>query len=145
MRLLAKGKMGIYWDDMKIFLLLLKYTVNASYGSWVVCYCILLFSALCGNCIVICNPFVVSDTFSMQWFNLNPSLGRLFWVDLIKWVSNVRRPFIRENDFLKICRICTPFQDALAVKVLLGLLEGLWSNGGFNLMVSGYPHIFSAP
>jgi len=39
----------------------------------------------------------------------------------------------------------TPFQDTLAVKILLDLLKGLWSNGGFKLMGSGYPHIFSAP
>ena len=54
-------------------------------------------------------------------------------------------------DFHKICRICTSFQDALAVKVLLDLLDlldllnGLWNYGGFNLMGSGYPQIFSAP
>ena len=28
------------------------------------------------------------------------------------------------HDFHKICRVCTPFQDALAVKILLDLLEG---------------------
>jgi len=36
-------------------------------------------------------------------------------------------------DFHKICRVCTLFQDALAVKIWLDLLEELWSNGGFNL------------
>jgi len=49
------------------------------------------------------------------------------------------------HDFQKICRICTSFQDALAVKVSLDLLKGLWSYGGFNLTGSGYPQIFSAP
>jgi len=35
------------------------------------------------------------------------------------------------HDFHKICRVCTTFQDALAVKIWLDLLEGLWSYGGF--------------
>jgi len=37
------------------------------------------------------------------------------------------------RDFHKICKVCTPFQDALAVKIWLGLLDGLWSYGGFKL------------
>ena len=49
------------------------------------------------------------------------------------------------RDFHKICRVCTPFQDALALKTWLDLLEGLWSYGGFKLTGSGYPEIFSAP
>jgi len=49
------------------------------------------------------------------------------------------------RDFHKICRICTTFQDTLCVKILLDLLKGLWSYGGFKLRVSGYPQIFSAP
>ena len=49
------------------------------------------------------------------------------------------------HDFYKICRICTPFKESLAVKVSLDLLKGLWSYGGFNLTGSGYPQIFSAP
>jgi len=48
-------------------------------------------------------------------------------------------------DFHKICRICSPFQDALAVEILLDLLRGLWSYWGFKLTGSGYPQIFSAP
>ena len=48
-------------------------------------------------------------------------------------------------DFHKICRICTSFQDALAVKVSLNFLKGLWSYGHFNLTGSGCPQIFSAP
>ena len=43
------------------------------------------------------------------------------------------------HDVYKICRICTPFKDALAIKVTLDLLKGLWSYGGFNLTGSGYP------
>jgi len=48
-------------------------------------------------------------------------------------------------NFHKICGVCTPFQDALAVKILFDLLKGLWSYGGFKLTGSGYPQIFSAP
>jgi len=48
------------------------------------------------------------------------------------------------RDFHKICRVCTPFQDALAVKIWLDLVEGLWSYGGFKLRRSGYPQ-FSEP
>ena len=33
------------------------------------------------------------------------------------------------RDFHKLCRVCTPFQDALAVKISLDLLKGLWSYG----------------
>jgi len=48
-------------------------------------------------------------------------------------------------DFHKIGRIWSSFQDALAVKVSLNLLKGLWSYGRFNLTGCGYPQIFSAP
>jgi len=46
--------------------------------------------------------------------------------------------------FHKICRVYTPFQDALTVKTSLDLLKGLWSYGGFKLTGSCYPQIFSA-
>jgi len=49
------------------------------------------------------------------------------------------------RDFHKICRICSPFHDALAVKISLDLLKGLGSYGGFKLTGSGYLQIFSAP
>ena len=49
------------------------------------------------------------------------------------------------RDFHKICRVCTPFQDALDVKIWLDLLKGLWSHRGFKLRGSGFPQIFSAP
>jgi len=49
------------------------------------------------------------------------------------------------RNFHKICTVCTPFKDALAVKIWLDMLEGLWSYRGFNLRGSGYPQIFSAP
>jgi len=48
-------------------------------------------------------------------------------------------------DFHKICRVCTTSQDALAVKILLDSLKGLWSYGGFKLTGSDYSQIFSAP
>jgi len=47
------------------------------------------------------------------------------------------------RDFHKICRVCSPFQDALAVKISLDLIKGLWNYGGFKLTGSGYPQIFS--
>ena len=47
-------------------------------------------------------------------------------------------------DFHKICNVCTSFQDALAFKVLLDLLKGLWSYWGFNLTVLVTPK-FSVP
>jgi len=49
------------------------------------------------------------------------------------------------RDFHKMSRVCTPFQYALAVKISLDLLKGLWSYGGFNLMGCGYPQIIRAP
>ena len=49
------------------------------------------------------------------------------------------------RDFRKICRFCIPFQDALAVKMWLDLLKGLWSYGGFKFRGHGCPQIFSAP
>ena len=49
------------------------------------------------------------------------------------------------RNFHKICRVCTTFQDALGVKILLDLLKGLWSCGGFKLRGSGCPQTFSAP
>ena len=44
----------------------------------------------------------------------------------------------------KIWRVCTSFQDALAVKISLDLLNGLWSYGGFELRGLVAPK-FSAP
>jgi len=49
------------------------------------------------------------------------------------------------RDFHKICRVCTPFPDALGVKIWLDLLEGLWSYGGYKLRATGCPQIFSGP
>ena len=48
------------------------------------------------------------------------------------------------HDFNKICSVCTSFLDALGVKISMDLLKGLWSYGGFKLMCSGYPQIFTA-
>ena len=47
--------------------------------------------------------------------------------------------------FHKIYSMCTPFHDALAVKISLDLLKRLWSYGGFKLTGPGSPEIFSAP
>ena len=33
------------------------------------------------------------------------------------------------RDFHTICRVCTPFENALGFKIWLDLLEGLWSYG----------------
>jgi len=49
------------------------------------------------------------------------------------------------RDFYQICRMYTSFQAALAVKISLHLLKGLWSYKGFKLAGSGCPQIFSAP
>ena len=49
------------------------------------------------------------------------------------------------RDFLKVSAVCTPFQNALAVKISLYLRKGLWSYGGFMLKGSGYPQIVSPP
>jgi len=56
--------------------------------------------------------------------------------------------FLKENGtfwFTLGRAVRAPFQDALAVKIWLDLLEGLWSYEGFKLRGSGYPQIFSAP
>ena len=39
--------------------------------------------------------------------------------------------------FHKICRVCTPFQEALAVKIWLDLLEGLTGYGVMGVLSSG--------
>jgi len=59
------------------------------------------------------------------------------------WNINAPQGAYPLHDFHKIRRICTPFQDALAAKILLDLLKGLWSYGGFKLSGSGYTQIFS--
>ena len=49
------------------------------------------------------------------------------------------------RDFHKIRRICTSFQDALAVKTSLDLLKGLRSYGGFKSMIWGFVRNFQHP
>jgi len=49
------------------------------------------------------------------------------------------------RDFHKICRLCTAFQGAVAVKVSLDFFKGLRSYGGFKLTGSGYPQILAPP
>jgi len=57
-----------------------------------------------------------------------------------------KRPAVAypSRDFHKTCRVCTSFQDALGVKILLDLFKGLWSYGGFKLRGLVTPK-FSAP
>jgi len=59
---------------------------------------------------------------------------------LLRFDRNVAYPL---REFHKICRVCNSFQDALCVKILLNVLKGLWSYGGFKLRGSGCPQIFS--
>ena len=47
--------------------------------------------------------------------------------------------------FSKNLQSLNPVSVVLGVKIPLNLLKGLWSYGGFKLMGSGYPQIFSAP
>ena len=60
------------------------------------------------------------------------------------WNINAPQGRISCAIFTKICRVCTPFQDALAVKILLDLLKGLCSYRGFKLRGLVTPK-FSAP
>jgi len=64
---------------------------------------------------------------------------------LLRFDQNVEYKRHAGRDFHKICRLRTPFQDALAIKIWLDLLKGLRSYGGFKLTGSGYSQIFSAP
>jgi len=48
------------------------------------------------------------------------------------------------SDFHKICRVCTAFHDALAVKTRLDLHEGLQSYEDLKLRGSSFPK-FSVP
>ena len=49
------------------------------------------------------------------------------------------------RDFHKICRICTPFRDALAVDSALDLLKEFSSYGGFKLIVLVTPKVSAPP
>ena len=49
------------------------------------------------------------------------------------WNINAPQGRIPCAIFYKICRVCTLFQDMLAVKISLDLLKRLWSYGGFKL------------
>jgi len=69
---------------------------------------------------------------------------------LMRFDENVeyKRPagaYLFLRDFHKICRVCTPFQDALVVKIFFDLLKGLWSSGGLKLTGFGYTQVFSTP
>jgi len=82
--------------------------------------------------------------------NFTPSVQRLWYRTpkmkfLLRFDQNVEYNATPCAIFKKICRVCTTFQDASAVKIALDLLKGLRSHGGFKLRGSGYPQIFSAP
>ena len=49
------------------------------------------------------------------------------------------------RNFHIICRVCTPFQDALAVKISLDLLKGLLSYVGFKVDGVGFLTNFQRP
>jgi len=50
-------------------------------------------AVFCQTCFVICGMHYWNATFVMCTVQWHVLLGRLFWVDLIKWVSNVR-PYV---------------------------------------------------
>jgi len=96
---------------------------------------------------------------TLHWCGWNcqispPSVQRLgYWTPKLKFLlrfdQNVeykcRAGAYPLRDSHKICRVCTLFQDSLAVKISLNLLKGLRSYGGFKLRGFGYTKIFSAP
>jgi len=67
---------------------------------------------------------------------------------LLRFDQNVeyKRPSVAYllHNFHKICQVSTSFHGALAIKISLDLLNGLWSYGDFKLTGSGYSQIFSA-
>jgi len=68
--------------------------------------------------------------FDPYWCNDKVRIGPPKLKFLLRLDQNVE--YIRpagahpRRDFHKIRRFCTPFQDALAVKISLDLLKGLW-------------------
>jgi len=68
-------------------------------------------------------------------WNINAPQGRIPCEIFTKFAEFVPR----------LKRGTNSFQDALAVKISLDLLKGLWSYGGFKLTGSWLPQIFSAP
>ena len=59
---------------------------------------------------------------------------------LLRFDQNVECAF-----FTKFAEFVPHFRDALAIKICLDLLEGLWSYGGFKLRVSGSPKYSVSP
>jgi len=49
------------------------------------------------------------------------------------WNINAQQGRIPRAIFTKFAEFVPPFQDALAVKIWLDLLKGLWSSGVFKL------------
>jgi len=72
-----------------------------------------------------------SPKFHPHWCN-DKSIGPPKLKFLQRFDQNVeyKRPYAL-RDFHQIRRICTPFQDALAIEISLDLLKRLWSYGGF--------------
>ena len=72
--------------------------------------------------------------FHHHWCN-DEGIGPQNWNFLLRFDQNVeyKRPAgaYALRDFHKICRVCSLFQDALAVKISSHLLKRLWSYGGF--------------
>ena len=89
----------------------------------------------------VCSVNILLKCFSCSWQTTVLVLLLTFLFSVTKmWNINALQGRIP----CTICRICTSFQDALAIKVSLDLLKGLWSYGGINLTGSGYPQIYSA-
>jgi len=78
---------------------------------------------------------------------ISPPSVQLKFLLIFDWNVEYNRPTgaYPLRDFHKICRVCTPFQDAFAVIISLDLLKGLRSYGGFKLMVSGFLPNFQHP
>ena len=86
--------------------------------------------------------FLLLAKFHPQWHN-DKGIGTPKLKFLLRFDRNVeyKRPAgsYPLHDFHMICRPCTPFQRALAVRILLDLFKRLWSYRSFKLMGSGYP------
>jgi len=61
------------------------------------------------------------------------------------WNINAPQGRIPCEIFTQFAEFVPRFSCALAVEILLDLLKGLWSYGGFKLTVSGYPQILANP
>ena len=74
------------------------------------------------------TEIISSDTTVSQWgLSSTPHINTTTHQSQIS--LSYKRPAVAYPlcDFHKICRICSSFQDALAVNVSLNLLKGLWA------------------